>query len=322
MNTTREKSIISVAAGFIQKEADALTRLSLAVDQSFVEVLKQILILKGRVVLTGVGKSSHIAKKIASTFASTGTPAFFVHPTEASHGDLGMITAGDMVIVFSRSGESAELEDIILFCNQRSILVVGMTASPDSMLAKAANLNLFLPDVKEACTLGLAPTTSSTMMLALGDALAVACLEQRKFTKENFKVFHPAGKLGYSLLKVFDIMHGSDEVPLVESSSALSEAILEMTRCRFGCVGILDDSSALVGVFTDGDLRRNLMSTDLSRPIADLMTKNPQILDVDSYVIDVIKIFKDKRISSVFACRNNKPVGIVHLHDLLQKGFL
>jgi len=278
--------------------------------------------ISGRVILTGVGKSSHIAKKISSTFASTGTPAFFIHPTEASHGDLGMITADDMVIAFSRSGESAELKDIVLFCKQLSIPLIGITASKDSTLAKSANLNLFLPNVDEACTLGLAPTTSSVMMLSLGDALAVACLEKRKFTKDHFKVFHPAGKLGLNLLKIADFMHVGDEIPLVDSSASLSDAILEMTRCRFGCVGVIDLSLQLVGIFTDGDLRRNLISTDLSRSITELMTRDPQTLEADAYAMDVVKVFRDKRIPSIFVCRNMKPIGLLHLHDLLQKGML
>lgn len=316
------KDLLSLGKRLINDEASALKALSASLTQDFEHVVNVIANLKGRVITSGVGKSSHIAKKITSTFASTGTPAFFIHPTEASHGDLGMITAVDILIAFSRSGESSELKDIILFCKQQSIPLVGITTVRDSTLAKTANLNLFLPDLDEACTLGLAPTTSSIMMLALGDALAVACLEKRRFTKENFRVFHPAGKLGLSLLKVADIMHVGDELPLVDSSASLSDAILEMTRCRFGCVGFIDHTGQLVGIFTDGDLRRNISSTDLSRPMIELMTKDPQMLDADAYAMDVVRIFRDKRIPSIFVCRDIKPIGLLHLHDLLQKGFL
>jgi arabinose-5-phosphate isomerase len=316
------ENLLFLGKSLVNREASALVELSESLTEEFCHVVNTILKLKGRVITSGIGKSSHIAKKITSTFASTGTPAFFIHPTEASHGDLGMITADDMVIAFSRSGESAELKDIILFCKKQSIPLIGITSVRDSTLAKAANLNLFLPNVDEACTLGLAPTTSSIMMLALGDALAVACLEKRRFTKEDFKVFHPAGKLGLSLLKVADIMHVEDELPLVDSSASLSDAILEMTRCRFGCVGVIDNAGQLVGIFTDGDLRRNLSSTDLSRPMIQLMTRDPQMLDADVYAMDVVKVFREKRIPSIFVCRSMKPTGILHLHDLLQKGLL
>jgi arabinose-5-phosphate isomerase len=313
---------IYIARALIKKETDALSNLSLAIDQSFIEVMTKILTVRGRLILTGVGKSSHIARKISSTFASTGTPAFFVHPAEASHGDLGMITADDMVIVLSRSGESAELKDIVQFCKQFSIPLVGITACKESTLAKAANFNLFLPDVEEACTLGLAPTTSSIMMLALGDALAVACLEKRKFTKDDFKIFHPAGKLGLSLLKVADIMHSGDETPLVNLSHSLSDTILEMTRCRFGCVGVIDSSGHLVGIFTDGDLRRSLGSVELTQPISSLMVKNPASLDPNAFLVDAAQTFRNRRIPSAFICEAGKPIGILHIHDLLQRGFV
>jgi arabinose-5-phosphate isomerase len=318
----KNSELRNVAIRVIKKEAEALSLLSENISETFPAVVNKINDQSGRVVLIGVGKSSHIAKKVASTFASTGTPAFFIHPTEASHGDLGMIMPNDIVIVFSKSGDSYELKDVLLYCKKKLIPIVAITAIMQSSLANASDFILLLPNIDEACTLGLAPTTSSIMMLAIGDALAVACLEINKFSKNDFKLFHPAGKIGLNLLKVSDIMHIGKEVPLISSEASMSDAILEMTRFRFGCVGVTDEAGSLIGIFTDGDLRRSLISVNLSSPISGLMVKNPELLDPNSYIVDAIKIFKNRRIPSAFVCSSTKPIGILHIHDILQKGFL
>lgn len=314
--------ILKVAKRVVTEEAKALLVLSNTIDDVFSAAVLKLHERKGRVVLTGVGKSSRIAQKVASTLTSTGTPAFFVHPTEASHGDLGMIQDNDTLIALSRSGESSELKDILVYCKQHSIPIVAITAVVDSALAKRSDFVLRLPEHEEACSLGLAPTTSSIMMLAVGDALAVACLELKRFTKNDFKLLHPAGKLGLNLLKVSDLMHVGKELPLVSSETKLSDAILEITRCRFGCVGITDGYDHLIGIFTDGDLRRNLGSVELTKPISSLMVKNPALLDPDVYVIDAAQTFKNRRIPSAFICEAGRPIGILHIHDLLQRGFL
>jgi arabinose-5-phosphate isomerase len=318
----QSKKILQIANEVIKKESQALLMLCNTLDEDFASVVNLINAKSGKIIFIGVGKSSHIAKKVASTFASYGTPAFFLHPTEASHGDLGMIQAEDILIAFSRSGESIELEDTLLYCKSHSIPVIAVTVGKESSLAKTSDLVILLPDIEEACTLGLAPTTSSVMMLALGDALAITCMEYKSFTKNDFKVFHPAGKLGLSLLKVAEIMHIGKEIPLVNVAAPVSEAILEMTRCRFGCVGITDQTSKLIGIFTDGDLRRNLQKVNLENPILDVMVKNPELLNPDLYAQEVIEIFKNKRIPSAFVCRDGNPIGILHLHDLLQRGFV
>lgn len=318
----KNSEILTVAKRVVTEEAKALLVLSSTLDDVFSAAVLKIHERKGRVVLTGVGKSSHIAQKIASTLASTGTPALFVHPTEASHGDLGMIQDNDTLIALSRSGESSELKDILVYCKLNLIPIVAITAVVDSALAKRSDFVLRLPEHEEACSLGLAPTTSSIMMLAVGDALAVACLELKKFTKNDFKLFHPAGKLGLNLLKVSDLMHVGEELPLVCGDTTLSDVILEMTRCRFGCVGITNDYDHLIGIFTDGDLRRNLGSVELTKPISSLMVRNPALLDPDAYVVDAAQTFRNRRIPSAFICEAGKPIGILHIHDLLQRGFL
>lgn len=314
--------ILSLGQKIIKQEASSLLLLGNSLNDSFCSAVEMISGLRGRLIVSGIGKSGHIGRKIASTFTSTGTPAIFLHPSEASHGDLGIIKSGDLVIALSRSGESPELQDTLIYCKQNSVPVIAVTAYPNSTLAKASSCIINIPEIEEACSLGLAPTTSSVMMLAIGDALAVTCLGLNNFTKNDFKVFHPAGKLGLSLLKVSEVMHIGAGVPLVRWDGTLSHAILEMTRCRFGCVGITDDCGELIGIFTDGDLRRSLGSVDLTRPISNLMVKDPAMLDPDTHVVEAAQTFRDRRIPSAFICTAKKPIGILHIHDLLQRGFL
>lgn len=317
------KNIIDYGVEIIDKEAHGLMALSQSLGTSFAETVEVIVACTGRVIVTGIGKSGHIARKIASTFASTGTTATFIHPAEASHGDLGMIEKRDIVIAVSKSGESVELGDTLGYCKRFGILIVGITANPNGSLAQIANRLLLIPDIDEACPLGLAPTTSTTMVLALGDALSSACLRVRDFQASQFKIFHPGGKLGQKLTRVRDVMHGAQELPVVPQNAQLSEAIKEMSRGRFGCVGIIGINQELIGIFTDGDLRRHfLTATDLNHPITTLMHPSPLKVNPDALIEDVLHLFTERRIPSVFVCTNDKPVGIVHVHDLLQKGFI
>lgn len=317
------QAAIHAARNALELEAAGVLALKSRVDDAvFRQCIELILGCSGRVVLLGVGKSGHIGRKIAATFASTGTPSLFVHPSEASHGDLGMIEKRDVVIAISKSGESPELGDTLHYCRRFAIPVIAITAHAHSTLGKAATHVLLLPQLEEACPLGLAPTTSTTMMLALGDALAIACMRARDFRVTQFRDFHPGGKLGKKLTRVRDVMHEGDALPLLRYNAPVRDAIVEMTRGRFGCVGICNDDGRLIGIFTDGDLRRHIAVLDLSARIDTIMTANPHKIDPDALIADVAYLFMDKRIASAFACEDGKPVGLVHVHDLLQKGFI
>lgn len=322
-NLHLEKSTIRTwGSQAIQKEALGLKQLALSLGEDFEEAVLTLLKCEGRVVVAGMGKSGHIGKKIVATLASTGTPSMFVHPAEASHGDLGMIGKQDVLIAISKSGESPELADVLAYCRRFGISIIAITANANSSLSKNANHLLLLPLVEEACPLGLAPTTSTTMTLALGDALALACLQGRNFQPAQFREFHPGGQLGQRLTRVRDVMHTYEQIPLVNARVGLASAVLEMSKGRFGCVGILDDEGKLVGIFTDGDLRRHFSAANFDRPITELMHVNPHRISPDSLIADVAHLFTEKRIASVFACINDQPVGIIHVHDLLQKGFV
>ncbi|MBB5752525.1 KpsF/GutQ family sugar-phosphate isomerase [Prosthecomicrobium pneumaticum] len=274
----------------------------------------------GRVVVTGIGKSGHIGAKVAATLASTGTPAFFLHAAEASHGDLGMVAAGDVVLALSFSGESAELRAVVEYARRFRLPLVAMTSAPGSALGRAADLVLALPQAAEACPHGLAPTTSTVMQLALGDALAVALLESRGFTAQEFRVFHPGGKLGANLNYVRDIMHAGEAVPLLPLAASVSEAILVMTAKGFGCVGIVDGEGALAGIITDGDLRRHLGPALLEAPVERVMTRAPRTIAPDTLVAAAVEQLNRAAITALFVVEERRPVGIVHMHDLLRIG--
>jgi arabinose-5-phosphate isomerase len=267
-----------------------------------------------------MGKSGHIAHKIAATMASTGTPAFFVHPGEASHGDLGMITAGDVVIALSFSGETAELADLVAYAKRFDIPLVGITGSSASALAEASSVALVLPDLSEACPMGLAPTTSTTAMLALGDALAVAMLERKGFSPDDFHVLHPGGKLGDQLQKVTDVMHTGDELPLVSDNMAMSEAILVMTARSFGCLGVVASDGALQGIITDGDLRRHMGPELMARLAGQVMTTGGSSIRPDALVNEALRTMNTKSITTLFVVEDDRPVGIIHIHDCLRAG--
>lgn len=317
-----ESTDIRIARRVLSMEIEALSALSDQLDGRFDDAVSVILRARGRVVCSGIGKSGHVARKIAATLASTGTQAYFVHPTEASHGDLGMISPDDVILALSRSGETAELSDIIHYARRFAIPLIGMTAKPASALGAAANIQMIIPDVAEACAETSAPTTSTTLMMALGDALAVALLERRGFKAENFKLFHPGGKLGSMLRVASDMMHSGDELPLAASGTALREAIAVMTAKGFGILGVTALDGALAGIVTDGDLRRYLASGAQAGVVDEIMNRTPQTAREGALAADLLRTMNERKITQVFVVAEGKPVGLVHLHDLLKAGIL
>lgn len=313
-------SPLESARTVLRSEADALMALMQSLGKDFESVIDVFENIKGRVIVTGMGKSGHIARKIAATLSSTGTPSQFVHPSEASHGDLGMINREDAVLALSNSGNTKELSDIIHYCKRFSIPLVGITSRMDSFLGNHADIVLSLPAIPEACPLQLAPTTSTTMMLALGDALSVVLLERKGFSSRDFKQYHPGGQLGYTLLKVEDLMHLGKKMPLISVDNSLSNLLIEMSAKSFGCVGVLNEKGDLIGVLTDGDLRRHLDDHFLSKKIKDVMTKNPKTIKKDILIAEATAMMNNLKITSMFILEDNKPVGILHLHDCLKMG--
>jgi len=314
------KDILS-ARRTIDKEIEALNIMRNNLDEKLTTTLDLLQNIKGRVIVTGMGKSGHIGKKIAATLASTGTPAFFVHPAEASHGDLGMLTDKDCVLAISNGGESKELSDIIVYCKRYGIPLIAMTKNPNSSLGKAGDYLLQLPDDGEACPLGLAPTSSTTATVVLGDAIAICLIERRGFSKVDYKQRHPGGKLGAILKKVSDLMHSGNDIPLISDKATMQEALLEMTSKRLGCVGIVDSQQHLLGIITDGDLRRYLSADVLSKKASDVMTKNPKTIAPDILVAEAVNVLNTKKITQLFVVNeDNIPLGIIHLHDCLQAG--
>ena len=313
----------AVASGrrVILAEAEALQRLAESIEGVFAGTVDLLAGVTGRVAVTGMGKSGHIARKIAATLASTGTPALFVHPGEASHGDLGMITPQDAVIALSNSGETNELRDLILYTKRFSIPLIGMVGRLGSTLAESADLCLVLPEISEACPMGLAPTTSTTCMLALGDALAVALLERRGFSARDFAVFHPGGKLGSQLLRVEQLMHKGEDLPLVEPGTRLGDAVLEMTRKRLGCVGVTDNGR-LVGIITDGDLRRHMAPDIFDRTAREVMSHAPRTIEPRALAVEAVAAMNGppRPVSVLFVVEDGRPVGALHLHDCLKAG--
>jgi len=311
---------VQAARRVLRLEIEGIHALSETLDDSLDVALDLLAAVSGRIVVTGMGKSGLVGRKIAATLASVGTPALFVHPAEASHGDLGMITNGDAVLAISNSGETAEIMDVVAYTRRFSIPLVVITSKPESSLGKTADVALVLPTSREACPMGLAPTTSTTMTLALGDAIAVALLQRRGFSVDDFHVFHPGGKLGRKLLRVRDIMHEGDELPLIDGDIGMPEALLQMTGKRFGCIGIVDDERALVGIITDGDLRRHMEDSLLRRKARDIMTRTPFTIRPEALAAEALSFMNSRRISALFVVDGGKPVGIVHLHDVFRAG--
>ncbi|QQP92551.1 KpsF/GutQ family sugar-phosphate isomerase [Skermanella sp. TT6] len=311
---------IAVAGRVLRLEAEALIDLAAGLDAGFGRAVGLLGRITGRVVVTGMGKSGHVARKIAATLASTGTPALWVHPGEASHGDLGMIGKDDAVIALSNSGDTAELADIVAYAKRFRIPLIGITRRAHSSLAEQSDVALILPSSPEACPLGLAPTTSTTMMMALGDALAVALLERRGFSAADFKVFHPGGQLGRQLLRVTELMHREAELPLAPLDIRVCDAILVMTAKSFGCVGLTGPDGRLAGIITDGDLRRHMNPDLLGRPAASVMTADPKTIRPSALAGEALGIMNAMAITSLFVTDDGRPVGIIHIHDCLRAG--
>jgi arabinose-5-phosphate isomerase len=311
---------LELARRVLEIEADAVRALVDRLDERFLAAVSLILAQHGRVIVSGIGKSGHVARKIASTMASTGTPAYFVHPAEASHGDLGMITTDDAVLALSNSGETAELWDIVSYARRLGIPLLAMTGAAGSELARAASATLLLPTASEACPHGLAPTTSTTMMIALGDALAVALMERRGISADAFRLYHPRGALGRRLLAVADVMHRGEALPLVDRAAPMAEAMIEMTRKSFGCAGVVDSGGRLCGIITDGDLRRHMGPDMLASPAEAVMTPDPKTVAAGALAAEALGRMKAHRITALFVLDEGRPVGLVHIHDLLRAG--
>ena len=305
----------------IDSEINTLEELKNCLNsESLFEALNLMQNAKGRIIVTGMGKSGHIGKKIAASLASTGTPSFFVHPAEASHGDLGMITEEDIVIAISNSGESRELLDILNYCKRFGITIIAITKNPESSLGKAGNIILELPNNGEACPLGLAPTSSTTATLVLGDILTIGLIERKGFSKEDFNDRHPGGKLGSILKHVSDLMHVGQEMPILDENANMQAVLLEMTSKRLGCVGFINSEGDLTGILTDGDLRRCLSAQILNAKASSLMTRNPKTISPNAMTAEALKIMHDKKITNLFVLEGKKPIGVIHIHDLLNNG--
>jgi arabinose-5-phosphate isomerase len=320
-----ENSVLESGKRTVSIERRALEALERAFDDGlagpFTRAVEVIGENTGRVIVTGVGKSGHIGTKIAATFASTGTPAFFVHAAEANHGDLGMIAGDDVVLAISKGGESAELKSIISYTRRFSIPLIAMTCSPRSSLATAADIALLIPNEEEACPNGLAPTTSTMMQLALGDALAIALLDARGFTATDFHVFHPGGKLGASLMHVADIMHTGDRLPLVAKGTSVPDAIKVLSHKHFGCVGVLDAEGRLCGIVTDGDMSRNLSRNLAELTVDDIMTRAPKTVRPTVLATAALALLEQYKIGALIVIDDEqRPIGLVHFHDLLRIG--
>lgn len=318
-------AILRRGAEVIEVEAKALSRLATSLEGSFVDACEQILACEGRVVVTGMGKSGHIGRKWAATLAATGTPAIYVHPGEAAHGDLGMLVAGDVLVVLSNSGNTPELRAFLHYAATIKVPVIGVASRPESFLLKAADIKILLPEMLEACPANIAPTTSTTLQLALGDAVAMTLMDMRGFSRESLKTLHPGGALGLRLMSVGEIMHRGSRMPLVDQSAAMREVIVTMTSRGFGIAGVVDAAGRLVGVITDGDIRRhfNELGTTVAR---DVMTLNPKTLTSDTFAEEALHFLNENKITCAFVLNRNSPVnrdvpvGIIHLHDFLRTG--
>mgnify|MGYP004463933269 FL=1 len=317
-----ENKDVEVAKQTIDREIEALKAMENELDGNLTTVVDVLQKTKGRVIVTGMGKSGHIGRKIAATFASTGTPAFFLHPGEASHGDLGMITKDDTVIAISNSGESKELSDILIYCRRFSVPLVAITKNPESSLGKNCNYILKLPANREACPLGLAPTSSTTATLVLGDVLAADLVVRKGFTEDDFHLRHPGGKLGSILRHVSDLMHAGDEMPLIKDNAIMQDALIVMSEKMLGCVGIVNDNGDLIGIITDGDLRRWMSPDLISEKVSKVMTKNPKTISPDALIAEAVNVMNNtgRGITNLFVVKGTKPIGLIHIHDCLRAG--
>jgi len=317
-------NMVESAGRTLRNEIEGLQALEKALTNGlsapFAKAVRLIRSIPGRVIVTGIGKSGHIGSKMAATFASTGTPAFFVHPSEASHGDLGMVTADDAIIAISWSGETRELASIIAYSRRFRVPLIAITSNAKGTLGRAADIVIALPKVAEACPHGLAPTTSTVLQLSVGDALAIALLEARGFTPQDFGIFHPGGRLGATLQYVRNVMHTGERMPLTPMDTPMSEAIVLITQKGFGSLGVIDEAGRLMGIITDGDLRRHLATDLLSKRVDEVMTRSPKTIGPDVLVASALETLETSSISALFVVEDGRPVGIIHLHDLLRAG--
>ena len=302
----------------IDIEIKALNLLKNYISKDFVKVVNLLLKNKGKIIISGIGKSGHIASKIASTLSSVGSPSFYIHPSEANHGDLGMLEKKDVVILISNSGETSELINLILYCKKLGIPIISITSELNSTLSRESDLNLLIPKNIEACPLELAPTSSTTCTLALGDALAVTLLKKKKFTESDFRELHPGGKLGQMLSEVKDVMKINLDIPLIVESKKMSYAILEMTSKGEGCVGVVSKKNELIGIITDGDIRRNMNPELLDKNVKEIMTRKPKTLSPNTLISKALKIMNEESITNIFITKQKKPIGIIHMHDILK----
>lgn len=320
-----KKLLIKSAINTIKIEIDGLNSLLDFFDDNYLKAIDLILNSKGRIIISGMGKSGHVAGKIAATLSSTGTPAFFIHPAEASHGDLGMITVDDVVILLSNSGETKELQDITYYCKRFNIPLICIVRRAESELAKVSDIPLILPEIPEANHLK-APTTSTTMMIALGDAIAASLITAKSFSEGDFSILHPGGKLGAAFLKVKDLMRKGADVPLVNQNILMSEVLIEMTSKHLGCTGVIDDNNNLIGIITDGDLRRHISNNFLQQKAREAYTKNPVTVTPETLAVEAIALMNKKAITNLFVVETNnnhlKVIGILHIHDCLRVGLL
>ena len=310
--------IINSAKKTLTTEIKGIKTLSKIFNKNFYNAVKTLFNTKGKVIVTGIGKSAHIGNKIASTLSSTGTPSYFIHATEASHGDLGTIKKNDCILAISNSGETSELINIINYSKRFNIPLISISGNAKSVLYKKSTFGILYQKPVEACPLNLAPTTSTTMTLIIGDCIAISLLELRGFKSNQFKNLHPGGNLGKDLTSISDIMHKKPELPLAKANESVSSALLTMTKKSFGCVGVINKSKKLVGIITDGDLRRNIGDNFFNKKSEEIMTKNPTTINKNSLVGETLNIMNTKKITSIFVCEQNKPIGIIHIHDLLR----
>jgi arabinose-5-phosphate isomerase len=320
-----EKSVLASVHAAIETTLDGIVALRATLTSGdlgvqFVQAVELLKSVSGRLIIAGVGKSGHIARKLAATFASTGTPAYFVHPTEASHGDLGMISAEDAILALSWSGETPELANLVTYAHRFNVPLLAITSSKESTLAKAAKIALVLPRIREACPHNLAPTTSTTLQLVVGDALAVTLLSEKGFTPRDFSIFHPGGKLGAQLKYVRDLMHQGKDLPLAQIGTMMSEGIIRMSEAGFGTLGIVDKKGELVGVISDGDLRRNMSTNLMDLPVEAVMTSNPVVIAADELASKALETLQRHKIGALLVVEERRPLGIVHFHDLLRAG--
>ena len=317
-----KKNIINIGKEVINIENKGLKILAKSINNNFVKAIEILKKTKGRIILTGIGKSGIIANKISSTLSSTGSPSQFIHPSEASHGDLGMLSRKDSIVALTFSGKTNELNDIFFYSKKNKIPLIIITSKSSSNLKQVAKVCIELSNLKEACPLGLTPTTSTTAMIALGDAIAITLMKLKKFTQKDFYSLHPGGELGKKLLLVKNVMHQGNKIPLAEEKILMNNVIIEMSKKRFGCVGVTSRNKKLVGVITDGDLRRHMKNNILEKTAGEIMKKNPKTINKEMFVTVALELMEKNKITQVFIVQNNKPIGILHIHDCIELGLV